>query len=173
MNRLIHTLNRILEIILITIMGVLVVDVLWQIFSRFILSNPSSFTDELARFLLIWVSLLGGAYMLGKRLHLSIDLLSHKLSQKQSLIIDSLAQVVILIFVISVLIIGGSRLVFVTLFLEQTSAALNIPLGYVYSVLPISGFIMILYCIHFLIDNTRRIQVIKHSSYSLDKKENQ
>jgi TRAP-type C4-dicarboxylate transport system permease small subunit len=89
------------------------------------------------------------------------------------LIIDSLAQVVILIFVISVLIIGGSRLVFVTLFLEQTSAALNIPLGYVYSVLPISGFIMILYCIHFLIDNTRRIQVIKHSSYSLDKKENQ
>lgn len=172
MNRLIHTLNRILEIILITIMGVLVVDVLWQIFSRFILSNPSSFTDELARFLLIWVSLFGGAYTLGKRLHLSIDLLSHKLSEKQSLIVDCFAQIVILIFVVSVLIVGGSRLVFVTLFLEQTSAALNIPLGYVYSILPISGSIMALYCIHFFIENVIKIKKLNASSFSFNEKEN-
>ncbi|MEO9886640.1 MAG: TRAP transporter small permease [Balneola sp.] len=172
MNTFIQKLNRLLEITVIVIMAVLVVDVLWQIFSRFILSNPSSFTDELARFLLIWVSLLGGAYMLGKRLHLSIDLLSHKLSEKQSLIVDCFAQIVILLFVVSVLIIGGSRLVFVTLFLEQTSAALNVPLGYVYSVLPISGSIMILYCIHFLIDNVRKIKKLNTSSFSFDKKEN-
>jgi len=173
MDTFINKLNRFLEITIIVIMAVLVVDVLWQIFSRFILSNPSSFTDELARFLLIWVSLLGGAYMLGKRLHLSIDLLSHRLNEKQSLILDCFAQIVILLFVVSVLIVGGSRLVFVTLFLEQTSAALNVPLGYVYSVLPISGSIMILYCIHFLIDNGRRIKKLNTSSYSLDKKENQ
>jgi len=153
MNLFIKKLDRALEIIVIVIMGALVIDVLWQVFSRFILSNPSSFTDELARFLLIWVSLLGGAYMLGKRLHLSIDLVSHKLSTKQSLVLDSVVQIIILLFVISVLIIGGSRLVFVTLYLEQTSAALNVPLGFVYSVLPLSGLIMLIYSFHFLIQN--------------------
>mgnify|MGYP003626335582 CR=1 FL=1 len=153
MSLLIKKLDQALEIIVILIMGALVIDVLWQVFSRFILSNPSSFTDELARFLLIWVSLLGGAYMLGKRLHLSIDLISHKLTVKQSLVIDSIVQIIILLFVISVLIIGGSRLVFITLYLEQTSAALNVPLGYVYSVLPLSGIIMLIYNFHFLLQN--------------------
>ncbi len=171
-NTLIHKLNRILEIFVIVIFAVLVIDVLWQIFSRFILSNPSSFTDELARFLLIWLSLLGGAYTLGKRLHLSIDLLSHKLSEKQSLVVDCFAQIVILSFVVSVLIVGGSRLVFVTLFLEQTSAALNIPLGYVYSILPISGSIMVLYCIHFFIDNVIKIKKLNTPSFSNTEKEN-
>ena len=91
--------------------------------------------------------------MLGKRLHLSIDLISHKLTVKQSLVIDSIVQIIILLFVISVLIIGGSRLVFITLYLEQTSAALNVPLGYVYSVLPLSGIIMLIYNFHFLLQN--------------------
>lgn len=155
MGLLIKKLDRVLEIIVILIMGTLVIDVLWQVFSRFILSNPSSFTDELARFLLIWVSLLGGAYMSGKRLHLSIDLISHKLTIKQSLVIDSIVQIIILLFVVSVLIIGGSRLVFITLYLEQTSAALNAPLGYIYSVLPLSGLIMMIYSFHFLLQNLK------------------
>ena len=165
MGLFIKKLDRVLEIIVILIMGTLVIDVLWQVFSRFILSNPSSFTDELARFLLIWVSLLGGAYMSGKRLHLSIDLISHKLTIKQSLVIDSIVQIITLLFVVSVLIIGGSRLVFITLYLDQTSAALNAPLGYIYSVLPLSGLIMMIYSIHFLLQNLKDF-----NSLSLDKK---
>lgn len=159
METLIKKLNKSLEVLLIIIMGLLVLDVLWQVFSRFIMSEPSSFTDELARFLLIWISLLGGAYMLGKRLHLSIDLISNKLSPKTSIWLDSVVQIIILIFVVTVLIVGGSRLVFVTLYLEQLSAALNVPLGIVYSVLPLSGIIMIIYCIHFLIDNANKLKI--------------
>ena len=48
-------LNKVLETFLVVLMSVLVVDVLWQVFSRYLLSSPSSFTDELAGFLLIWV----------------------------------------------------------------------------------------------------------------------
>ena len=54
-----NTIDKILEWTLVVSMSLLVVDVLWQVFSRFILQNPSSFTEELARFLLIWVGLLG------------------------------------------------------------------------------------------------------------------
>ena len=48
-----HKLNRILEVALVILMSLLVLDVLWQVTSRYILSSPSSFTDELAGFLLI------------------------------------------------------------------------------------------------------------------------
>ena len=71
-------LNRILELFLIILMSVLVVDVLWQVFSRYLLSSPSSFTDELAGFLLIWVGVLGAAYVAGRKEHLAIDILIQK-----------------------------------------------------------------------------------------------
>ena len=57
------------------LMSVLVVDVLWQVISRYLLSSPSSFTDELAGFLLIWVGVLGAAYVAGRKEHLAIDIL--------------------------------------------------------------------------------------------------
>ena len=161
MKTLIKKLDKALEIVVIALIGILVIDVLWQVFSRFILSDPSSFTDELARFLLIWLSLFGGAYMLGKKQHLAIDLITHRLDKRQILYLDTVVQSVILIFVITVLIIGGSRLVFVTLYLNQTSAALGIELGYVYAVIPLSGLIMCLYCIHFLIENVTGINKLK------------
>ena len=68
-------IDKILEKFVAAIMAILVVDVLWQVISRYILSSPSSFTDELAGFLLIWVGLFGAAYVAGKNEHLAIDLM--------------------------------------------------------------------------------------------------
>ena len=70
-----EVIEKALEWLLVFLMSVLVLDVLWQVFSRYILSSPSSYTDELAGFLLIWVGLFGAAYVAGKREHLAIDLL--------------------------------------------------------------------------------------------------
>ena len=74
--------NRILGYFLSLIMGVMVLNVLWQVFSRFVLISPSSFTDELARYLMIWLSILGAAYVSGKRMHVAIDILPTKLNKE-------------------------------------------------------------------------------------------
>ncbi|MCK4758607.1 MAG: TRAP transporter small permease subunit, partial [Candidatus Aminicenantes bacterium] len=58
--------DTILEGILITVMAANVLNVLWQVFTRFVLRDPSSFTEELARYLLIWVGLLGASYAAGQ-----------------------------------------------------------------------------------------------------------
>ena len=60
-----NKLNRILEIILIALLGIMVLNVSWQVFSRYVLANPSSFTDELARYLMIWLGVMGTAYVSG------------------------------------------------------------------------------------------------------------
>ncbi len=128
-------------------MGVLVINVLWQVTSRFVIGHPSSFTDELAGYLLIWVGLLGAAYATGQKQHLAIDLISRKMSPERKRVLDTTINSLIIIFAISILIIGGSNLVYITFHLNQISSALRLPVGYVYSVIPISGLFIIYYAV--------------------------
>lgn len=140
------------------LMGGLVLDVLWQVLTRFVLSSPSSFTDELARYLLIWVSLLGGAYTAGQRMHLAIDLLPTRLTGRARHAVGALIEGVVLLFALAVMVVGGARLVGLTLLLGQTSAALQIPLGYVYTVLPLSGALIAFYSLVFLDEHLRGLR---------------
>ncbi len=125
--------------LLILLMAAMVLNVLWQVWTRFVLRDPSSYTEELARYLLIWLGLLGAGYGVGHRVHLSIDLLRARLPQRGRLRLEFLIEILILLFAVAVLVVGGSRLVSMTLFLGQVSAALQIKLGYVYLALPLSG----------------------------------
>ena len=140
-------IDKILEYMCIFFMSALVIDVLWQVTSRYVLVAPSSFTDELAGFLLIWVGLLGAAYVAGKNEHLAIDLLVQKSSPKAKRRLNLFIQFIMGIFAFSVLIIGGTWLVYTRFLLRVTSAALSIPLGIVYLVLPISGLLILYYSI--------------------------
>jgi TRAP-type C4-dicarboxylate transport system permease small subunit len=80
-----NALDRLLETLVMVAVAVMVVDVLWQVFTRFILNNPSSWTEELAIFLLIWVALLGAAVALNRGAHLGIDYFVGKLRCSSSL----------------------------------------------------------------------------------------
>ena len=54
--------DRLLEVGLVLSFLVLFLCVLWQVFSRYVLNNPATFTEEVSRFAVIWLSLLGTAY---------------------------------------------------------------------------------------------------------------
>ena len=137
--------DSVLEKVLVVIMSAMVINVLWQVFSRYILANPSSFTDELARYLMIWVGVLGAAYVAGKGNHVAITYFSEKFSSANQKKVQTFINLTILTFAILGMLIGGVRLVYITLVLEQLSPALKIPLGVVYSVIPISGILIIFY----------------------------
>lgn len=157
MERLKHIIDRLLAALVIVIMAVLVLDVIWQVFTRFVLRNPSSYTEELARFLLIWLGLLGGSYATGQRLHLAVDLLPLRLQGKQRKRLALVIEVCILAFAL-LLIVGGARLMWLMLYLGQTSAALRIPLGYVYLALPLSGVLIGFYAVYYLWRGLRELR---------------
>ncbi|MEQ8877991.1 MAG: TRAP transporter small permease [Cyclobacteriaceae bacterium] len=144
-------IDRGLEAFLAFLMGFMILNVLWQVFSRYVMGAPSSFTEELARYLLIWIGLLGAAYASGKGLHLAMSLFHDKLSDKAKVRLEIILEVLIIIFSFSFLIVGGIRLVYLTFYLGQISAALEMPLGFVYLIIPISGVFFIFYSI----DNIR------------------
>lgn len=79
-------IDRFIATFSILVMIGLVICVVWQVFSRYVLSAPSTMTDEMARFSMIWVGLLGAAYGVGAQSHLSIDLLTMNLRGKKKLI---------------------------------------------------------------------------------------
>lgn len=145
-----NKVNRLMEIFLIAIFALLFFDVLLQVFSRYFLSASFSFTEELARYSLIWLSILGAAYLNGKREHLSMDFLYRKLSAKNQRKISILIELLILLFALVVMVAGGLNLVYITLHLEQISGTLRIPLGYVYAIMPFSGLLIMCFSVYHL-----------------------
>ncbi len=138
-------LDRTLERVLVILMVVMVLNVLWQVFTRFILGSPATFTEELARYILIWVGMLGAAYVAGKKMHLSIDYITAKMTGAVKFWSEIFIQTCIFLFGLFGMVIGGVYLVYLTLLLEQTSAALQIPLGYVYIAIPVGGLLIMYY----------------------------
>ncbi len=137
--------DQVVSIILIIILALMVLNVSYQVFTRYFTDTPSSFTDELSRYLMIWLGLLGAAYIAGRDQHVSIDVLVNKFSPKWKKIAWYFTNWSIILFAVFGLIIGGGNLVYITLVLNQNSPTLSIPLGVVYLIIPLSGLLVVFY----------------------------
>ena len=149
-------IDNLLEKLVLLILVLMLVSVIWQVFSRFVLRAPSTITDEVSSFSLIWVGLLGAAYAAGKNLHLAIDLIPENVVKKRQNLFNGIVFISIAFFAFTVMIIGGFRLVQLSFQFGQTSATLEIPLGFIYMVVPISGILICYYSIDTLL-NLRKL----------------
>ncbi|MFM1877267.1 MAG: hypothetical protein RLZZ241_133 [Bacteroidota bacterium] len=145
-------IDSILAHLLVVIMSAMVLNVLWQVFTRFVIGTPSSFTDELARYLMIWLGILGAAYVSGRNMHVAIDVLPMKSGLKTQRRLKILVYSLIVLFALCAMVIGGFRLVYITYKLQQFSPALELPLAAVYAAIPFSGILIIYYKISDLIN---------------------
>jgi TRAP-type C4-dicarboxylate transport system permease small subunit len=141
-----------LNFILIVAVAVLVFDVVWGVFSRYVMGGQTKWTEELARFLLIWVALLGGAVAFSTKGHLGIDGFTEKFHPDVKKLMAVFAHLVVLFFAVAVFLYGGSHVVANALAMDQTTPALGWKMGYVYLALPISGLFMVLFTIENLVE---------------------
>ncbi len=149
-------LDRILRLALALLMTAMVTSVVWQVLSRYLFVVPAAWTEELARFLLIWIGMLGAAYAYRQGSHLGIDLLANKLTERGKQRLHSIVHTVCLLFVASVLVVGGGLLVSMTWELKQYSAAMGLPIAYVYSVIPASGVLISLFATEAIVNGSAR-----------------
>ena len=157
-------LTRTLEFALIVAVAALVGSVVWGVMTRasgdfvanysggsvdgiwgWLPSGQAQWTEELAKFLLIWVSLLGGAVAFGRHSHLGVDYFVGKLDKSASQWSQMLVHGIVLFFAIAVLVVGGVRVVSNTLAMEQVTPVLGWKMGHVYLALPIAGAFVALY----------------------------
>lgn len=156
-----EVMDKALELLLMISVAALVLDVLWQVFTRKVMGDPSQWTEELAIFLLIWVSLLGAAVALGRGAHLGIDYFVEKLSIRNRFLTEIFVFVIVFWFSAYVMVYGGLDLVLSTLEMDQRSPVWNIPMGYVYLAVPISGVFMVMYSLIGVVERTKELKTKK------------
>lgn len=143
METLRKRLDKVLEFICCTLLALMTILVTWQVVSRYVLNNPSTVTEELVLFSFVWMGLLGGAYLFGKNEHMAMTFLFDKLSEKNQIKVRIFFELVIMAFAVFILVFGGWNMS--KLSMGQLSSSLQIPMGYIYLALPLSGIATMIY----------------------------
>ena len=113
----------------------------WQIFTRWVLGNPSTFTDELLRYVLIIAGFIGSAYCFYRDEHLALTLITDKAKGPFKLCLDIFIEICILFFVIYVFIFGGFKLANTA---TNVSSVMHIPMKTLYMIEPVCGILLVL-----------------------------
>ena len=143
METLRKRLDKVLEFICCTLLSLMTILVTCQVVSRYVLNNPSTVTEELVLFSFVWMGLLGGAYLFGKNEHMAMTFLFDKLSEKNQIKVRIFFELVIMAFAVFILVFGGWNMS--KLSMGQLSSSLQIPMGYIYLALPLSGITTMIY----------------------------
>lgn len=117
-----------------------------QVVTRYVLSAPLSWTEELARFLLVWLTFLGSGYLMSRRLHISVDLLVTRLGRRGAAVLDTFATAVV-VAVSAVMAVAGAVLAHSAG--DLLAPATKLPLAVVY-VAAFVGFALM--CAHSLVN---------------------
>lgn len=132
-------LNDVMRAFMAICMFLLLVFGTWQIFTRWILRNPSTFTDEFLRYLLIWASMIGSAYCFYSDEHLALDLVKDRVHGVGKIILKVFIEIAVLFFVGYVFIYGGWR---IAMRATNVSSVMRIPFKALYLIMPISGVLV-------------------------------
>lgn len=152
MSSLWNNVVRALQWFVILLFAVLVLDVLWGVISRYVPGiRPSDWTEELAVYLLVWVSLLGAAVTYRDYGHLGVDYFVAKLDPSAKRLVAVIVELIVLLFAGFALCHGGWRLVADTLAANQLTPVLQVKIGWFYAAVPISGVFIVAFAIEHLI----------------------
>ena len=143
-------LNKALGGIMIVLVGAMVIGCFWQVITRFVLGNPSKYTEEFLKYALIWLTMMGTPYTYGQKKHLAITFITDRFKPKNLAFTKIVITLFILALSIGIFIIGG---ILVTVNSSgQLSPAMQMPMEFYYIGLPIAGVLMVLYCVEQLIE---------------------
>ena len=153
MRKMINGYYRLLQVLLASLMGLLMIPVGIQIFSRYIGLIPAYiWTEEMARFCFIWIILIGSMIAMRDGTHFSVDLLPQPKTKRgeavMTLFVDFIIFLVAMIFII-----WGWPLVKFGLLQESEMAEL--PMVLIYMAWPITGLTWLLFLGEKLVDNIK------------------
>ena len=142
MRKLSLFINRIGEVLLVLFLSVLTVVVFLQVLFRYVFHLPLFWTEETARYCLVWASMLGAGYALRHGQHIAVTIIVDRLPVVLHRATMRLAQIAVL-GIIVVILWGGIELVSITR--NQISPALRIPMSYPYLAMPIGALFMLVH----------------------------
>lgn len=149
-------IDKTMEFLTAALMAVMVVVALWQVFTRFVLNDPSTISEEFLRYSLIWLTLVGAALAHGKKKHLAVLFAVRKFPKKRQPIVGIIIEIFVILFAVIILIIGGSNATQSAV--GQISSAMQLPMQYLYLCLPIGGVLFSYYAIMHIIGYLKELK---------------
>lgn len=138
-------LDKLLEWICVILLAVMTILVTYQVIVRYAFNSPNAYTEVLSKYMFVWMIMYGSAYVFGLREHMNIAFVRDKMPTKMRIIIEMIGELMIALFAAGVLIYGGFKQMSDQM--GQLDAALQIPMGYIYSAVPISSCFILFYFI--------------------------
>jgi TRAP-type C4-dicarboxylate transport system permease small subunit len=151
----IRRLTQGVEWVLVVLSGLIFAVVFLQVVFRYVLRQPLFWSEELPRYLLIWMSFLAAALAQRQNAHINIALCLTPLPARARHALKILTDMVVLIF-LWILFYSGGLVTSVTA--HHRSTALQIPMGWVYAALPVGAALMSLYLVLQIADGVRRLK---------------
>lgn len=145
MSQLRKILDRILNVLAGVSFLAMVALTCWQVFTRYILKNPSSWSEEMVSYLFGWMALLGASIVVGERGHMNIPIVVDRMGEGGRKFFAVFAEVVGCLFAMVILVFGGVQIT--SLAMGQMTSSLGVPIGVFYIVLPLSGVLNIIYTV--------------------------
>lgn len=145
MNKLRKYVNQALEILAGSSLLAMVVLTTWQVITRYLLKDPSTWSEELVSYLFAFASLFGAAIVSSERNHMNIPILIERMGHKMQVVFGILGELVAALFSLSILIYGGIKISILAM--GQMTSSLHIPIGVFYVVLPVTGVLILLYSV--------------------------
>jgi len=132
----ISIIRHVIRLALIILSAVIIFSVFYQVVSRYVFQAPPDWTEEVARFSLVWLVLLGSSACIRKSRHFNVDYITQGMSQRTIYILNIFLYALIVFFLSYALYYGT---VLMSRSFQITTPALGMPMGYVYLIFPI-GF---------------------------------
>lgn len=142
-KRLLDTILAWVCVILLSLMTILVS---YQVIVRYFFNSPNAYTEVISKYMFVWMIMYGSAYVFGLREHMNIAFVRDKMPTKLRIIVEMISELIIALFAAGVLIYGGFKQMADQM--VQLDASLQIPIGVIYSAIPISSCFIIFYFIY-------------------------
>lgn len=117
----------------------------WQVFTRYVLGNPSTWSEELVGYLFAWMSLFGACLVTGERGHMNIPIIVDMAAPGLKKLLLSLGEIIAFLFSMVILVYGGMQIT--SLAMGQMTSSLGVAVGVFYVVMPICGIVNMIYTI--------------------------
>lgn len=126
-----------LKLLCIVLFSVLVIVVVWQVFTRQVLGDPSPWTTVTAQYMFVWLSLFAATLVFGERGHIAVDVLAQRAPGAVRQVLVVAVQACTLAFAVLAMIWGGLR--GVSMSWDQVIPGFPFTVGHMYLALPVAG----------------------------------
>jgi len=131
---------------------VMTIDIFVQVVMRYVFSSPFMWSEEVARYLLVWISCLGSAYAVRKGMHISIAFVKKMFPGYVRVLMTITSHVIVMVFFVLCIYHGWIDSIEEW---TQRSAAMQIPMTFPKMAIPVGFGLMVLFNLELLIEDLK------------------